>query len=205
MIAVEFPDQKEPAFAIYHTSRSVGLALTFAYSNFLCASVKLTVGVAFVLTGLLFYTVAEVRIRWKEKLASPRPPRGGGGDKANSLNGGGAVSTVATSAMRLSEVTFDLPHHQNSASLPATVRDGDFGLDLDRVCPTPDIPGTEPAFLPGGPVPGGLPMVSSMASSSSSSILAITARLSQSDDDVLTSLPFATYLSRHRLSEEPVF
>ena len=200
MIAVEFPDQKEPAFAIYHTSRSVGLALTFAYSSFLCASVKLTVGVAFVLTGLLFYTVAEVRIRWKEKLASSRPPRGD--DKANSLNGGGAVSTVATSAMRLSDVTFDLPHHQNSASLPAPVRDGDFGVYLERVCPTPDIPGTELASLPGRPVPGGLP---SMASSSSSSILAITARLSQSDDDVLTSLPSATYLSGHRLSEEPMF
>lgn len=198
MIAVEFPDQKEPAFAIYHTSRSVGLALTFAYSSFLCASVKLTVGVAFVLTGLLFYTVAEVRIRWKEKLASPRPHRGD--NKANSLNG--AVSTVATSAMRLSDVTFDLPHHQNSGSLPAPVRDGDFGVELERVCPTPDIPGTEHASLPGGPVPGGLP---SMASSSSSSILAITARLSQSYDDVLTSLSSATYLSGHRLSEEPVF
>nr|KAG5700281.1 hypothetical protein BaRGS_022908 [Batillaria attramentaria] len=41
LIAIRYHDRKEAAFAIYHTGRSVGLALTFAYSSFLCASVKL--------------------------------------------------------------------------------------------------------------------------------------------------------------------
>ncbi|KAL8563434.1 hypothetical protein ACOMHN_051378 [Nucella lapillus] len=68
LIAVQFSRQKEPAFAIYHTCRSVGLALTFAYSSSLCASVKLQVALAFVLLALSFYTVSEYRIQRREKL-----------------------------------------------------------------------------------------------------------------------------------------
>ncbi|XP_076434685.1 protein unc-93 homolog A-like [Babylonia areolata] len=117
LVAVQFSRQKESAFAIYHTCRSVGLALTFAYSSRLCAPVKLIIGMVFVLLGLLCYTVSEYRIQWRERRRRDKFPN----DSAVSQL---ALSTVSGLAASLrspaAEEVDSSPANEISSSAPAS-------------------------------------------------------------------------------------
>ncbi|XP_067669475.1 protein unc-93 homolog A-like [Haliotis asinina] len=67
LVALYFPDKKEPAFANVHTWISLGSTLTFALSSVLCAYVKLYTLFALLVTGIGMYIVAEILYKVETK------------------------------------------------------------------------------------------------------------------------------------------
>ncbi|XP_040285337.1 protein unc-93 homolog A-like [Bufo bufo] len=67
---VLFEDHKEAAFANYRLWESVGFVIAFAYSNFLCISVKLYVILSILLIGMILYLVLEYLEYRKQKMSA---------------------------------------------------------------------------------------------------------------------------------------
>ncbi|XP_044146804.1 protein unc-93 homolog A-like [Bufo gargarizans] len=67
---VLFDDHKEAAFANYRLWESVGFVIAFAYSNFLCISVKLYVVLSILLIGMILYLVLEYLEYRKQKMSA---------------------------------------------------------------------------------------------------------------------------------------
>ncbi|CAG5133462.1 unnamed protein product, partial [Candidula unifasciata] len=63
LIAMLFPDQKEPAFANFHACRSLGYTISFLNASYMCVSTKLIVCLAFASFGLLLYVIVEFKTR----------------------------------------------------------------------------------------------------------------------------------------------
>ncbi|KAK7087469.1 protein unc-93 homolog A-like [Littorina saxatilis] len=152
LIAVQYPTQKEPAFALYHTSRSVGLTLTFALSSVLCASIKLVVGVIFVTFALILYTAAEVRIRWKEQRgrgAVPKAVKVSDGALAASIP---ALASIAANSggIRLSELTISLSSRRQGRESLKTSTGGDLPATGKRLKKAAS-PSPRANFHPGSP------------------------------------------------------
>ncbi|KAM8952973.1 protein unc-93 homolog A-like [Pelodytes ibericus] len=59
LYGVLFEDHKEAAFANYRIWQSIGFIISFAYSNFLCAYVKLYVVLSNMILGMILYFVVE--------------------------------------------------------------------------------------------------------------------------------------------------
>ena len=60
---VLFPYVQEAAFSNYRLWESVGFTFAFAYSNFLCVWIKLTILVSVLGIGMTGYFLTEFRIR----------------------------------------------------------------------------------------------------------------------------------------------
>uniref|UniRef100_A0A8C5PRE9 Protein unc-93 homolog A n=1 Tax=Leptobrachium leishanense TaxID=445787 RepID=A0A8C5PRE9_9ANUR len=59
LYGVLFHDHKEAAFSNYRVWQSVGFVITYAYSNFLCVSVKLYIILSVMILGMILYLVVE--------------------------------------------------------------------------------------------------------------------------------------------------
>lgn len=64
-----FHDNQEPAFSNYRLWESLGFVVAFAYSNFLCVSVKLYLLIINLVIGIALYFVSELLHRKKEQEA----------------------------------------------------------------------------------------------------------------------------------------
>ncbi|XP_046330249.2 protein unc-93 homolog A-like [Haliotis cracherodii] len=60
LIALLFPEKKEPAFANFHTWKAIGFTLTFILSNFLCLKTKLIFVMSLLVVGMTMYTGVEI-------------------------------------------------------------------------------------------------------------------------------------------------
>jgi hypothetical protein len=60
MIAVNFWDRKEPAFANYQTWRAVGFTIIFGFHSLLCVSTKIAITLGFLVVGMTLYTGVEL-------------------------------------------------------------------------------------------------------------------------------------------------
>jgi len=58
-----FTNKPETAFASYRLCESAGFIFSFGYSGFICTNAKIYVSLVFVVVGLAFYSVTEVRTR----------------------------------------------------------------------------------------------------------------------------------------------
>ncbi|XP_046546188.1 protein unc-93 homolog A-like [Haliotis rubra] len=67
LVALYFPEKKEPAFANAHTWLALGSTLTFALSSILCVYVKLYTMFALLVTGIGMYIVAEILYKMETK------------------------------------------------------------------------------------------------------------------------------------------
>ncbi|XP_071997277.1 protein unc-93 homolog A-like isoform X3 [Engystomops pustulosus] len=65
---VLFDDHKEAAFANYRLWESLGFVISFAYSNYLCVSVKLYIVLSILLIGMILYLVVEYLEYRKHKI-----------------------------------------------------------------------------------------------------------------------------------------
>ena len=54
-----FTDKPEAAFSNYRTWESLGFAVSFAYSNFLCTDIKLYVTMSMLVIGMICYFIVE--------------------------------------------------------------------------------------------------------------------------------------------------
>jgi len=64
---VIFSDKKEEAFSNFRLWQSLGYAIAYAYSKFLCVDVKLYILMAVLLTGMGGYLTIEAKERTKNK------------------------------------------------------------------------------------------------------------------------------------------
>jgi hypothetical protein len=57
-----FPSREEAAYSNFRLWESLGFIISYAYSTFLCATVKIYILLAFLATGMVGYLYVE----WKE-------------------------------------------------------------------------------------------------------------------------------------------
>lgn len=67
---VIFKEKKEPAFSNFRLWNSVGFAIAFSYSTFLCVNVQLCILMGILLTGMTGYLTIEVLENRKKKKTS---------------------------------------------------------------------------------------------------------------------------------------
>lgn len=193
VIAVHFAEEKEPAFAIYHTFRSVGLALTFSYSVFLCTSVKMLVGVATVCVALILYTVAELRLRWRTTHAQSKP--------VQKLAASTAATAVAfyNGALSVEGEKTEIPLRTLARSVSSFSRQNSE-VSMSSVFSATDLaqPSSPTAVLP-SPF-----RISTIASSTSSlmSSMAMMGRTRSSDGETASATSASTHGSRRHSSAD---
>ncbi|KAK3100118.1 hypothetical protein FSP39_015016 [Pinctada imbricata] len=67
VIALFFPDKKEPAFANYHCWKASSFTVYFVISNFLCVHTKLVLVLVLLCIGMILYAVVEIRVYRRNK------------------------------------------------------------------------------------------------------------------------------------------
>ncbi|XP_067669510.1 protein unc-93 homolog A-like [Haliotis asinina] len=67
LIALLFPEKKEPAFANFHTWKAIGFTITFVVSNFLCLKTRLICVLALLAVAMVMYAGVEIYSRVHQK------------------------------------------------------------------------------------------------------------------------------------------
>ena len=62
-MGILFPKDKEPAFATMRMFEAVGMMTAFAYSQFLCMTLKIYITGGVLIIAILFYIVLEVYLK----------------------------------------------------------------------------------------------------------------------------------------------
>lgn len=60
-----FKDEEEAAFANFRLWESIGFAIAYAYSNYLCISVKIYLLFAYLTIGMICWAIIEIMERLK--------------------------------------------------------------------------------------------------------------------------------------------
>lgn len=89
---VLFPYTQEAAFSNYRLWESLGFTFAFAYSNYICVWIKLTILITMLAIGMLGYFLTEFKIRNSRELPAKE---GADDDKKNgvALENGVAATT----------------------------------------------------------------------------------------------------------------
>lgn len=70
LIALLFPDNKEPAFANFVTWKAIGFTITFVLSEFVCLRTKLIFVLSLLAVAMVLYTGVEIYSRNSPKAVS---------------------------------------------------------------------------------------------------------------------------------------